>query len=160
MSPFATASAQGKLPGPVPKRASVVLDTHVVLDWMVFRDPRVDLLAETIMTGGLRWLSTPAMRNELAQVVARGTLDRWQPDPARLFGMWDEFSTEMAPAEPTGPAARMRCRDPDDQKFIDLALSRAADWLLTRDRALLALAGRARTLGLAVITPEIWRARA
>ena len=44
----------------------------------------------------------------------------------------------------TGP----RCTDPDDQKFLDLALHAHAKWLVSRDKALLRLARKARPLGL------------
>jgi predicted nucleic acid-binding protein len=50
---------------------------------------------------------------------------------------------------------RLRCRDADDQVFIDLALVHRARWLLTRDKALLALARRARPLGTEILRP--WR---
>ena len=59
-----------------------------------------------------------------------------------------------------GEALRMRCTDPDDQTFIDLALSRGAQWLLSRDRAVLKLAKRARVLGLHILTPAAWAAQA
>ena len=35
-----------------------------------------------------------------------------------------------------------RCSDPDDQKFLELAAASGAAYLVTRDRALLDLAGR------------------
>ncbi|MFT7776961.1 putative toxin-antitoxin system toxin component, PIN family [Roseateles sp.] len=53
-------------------------------------------------------------------------------------------------------AGRLVCRDPDDQKFIDLALAARARWLISRDKAVLALAKRARLRGLAILTPERW----
>jgi predicted nucleic acid-binding protein len=48
------------------------------------------------------------------------------------------------------------CRDPDDQKFIDLALAAKAQWLVSRDKALLALAKRAKARGLLIVKPEAW----
>ena len=57
------------------------------------------------------------------------------------------------------PGPPLRCRDPDDQMFIDLALSARAQWLVTRDRALLVLARRARLRGVTVIRPVDWPAR-
>ncbi|MGY6555109.1 MAG: putative toxin-antitoxin system toxin component, PIN family [Wenzhouxiangella sp.] len=35
---------------------------------------------------------------------------------------------------------QVKCRDPDDQKFLDLAISARADWLITGDPDLLELA--------------------
>ena len=50
----------------------------------------------------------------------------------------------------------LRCADPDDQPFIDLALAAGANWLLTRDKALLALARPSLARGLVVTTPRRW----
>ena len=53
-----------------------------------------------------------------------------------------------------------RCRDPDDQKFLDLAASSGARWLLSRDDHLLSLARRTRRDGLfEIVTPQAWTAR-
>ena len=48
------------------------------------------------------------------------------------------------------------CRDPLDQKFLDLAVSTQAGWLITRDRDLLKLARKTRRQGLFIVTPERW----
>ena len=37
--------------------------------------------------------------------------------------------------------------------FVDLAYSVRADWLITKDKALLKLARRARAAGLAIVEP-------
>ena len=49
-----------------------------------------------------------------------------------------------------------RCSDPDDQKFIDLALHAGARWLLSHDKAVLRLAAPARRLGLQILPPARW----
>jgi predicted nucleic acid-binding protein len=52
------------------------------------------------------------------------------------------------------------CRDPDDQKFLDLALACGARALLTRDRALLELGRRwKKSLPFAIVTPRAWAAQ-
>jgi len=51
----------------------------------------------------------------------------------------------------------LRCADPDDQMFIDLALAVRACWLFTRDKALLRLAPRARDRGVCVLRPADWQ---
>ncbi len=41
----------------------------------------------------------------------------------------------------------LNCSDPDDQKFLDLAWTSRADFLVTKDKALLGLARRVSKLG-------------
>jgi uncharacterized protein len=52
-------------------------------------------------------------------------------------------------------AMALACTDPHDQKFIDLSLSAQADALITKDKALLKIAKRARRLvpPLQIVTP-------
>jgi putative PIN family toxin of toxin-antitoxin system len=51
-----------------------------------------------------------------------------------------------------------RCRDRDDQKFLELAYQAKAVALLTRDDELLRLARRAKRDGLfAILKPNAWR---
>lgn len=136
----------------------IVLDTNVVLDWLVFRNPSCARLEDDFASGKLLWLASTAMKDELAHVLGRGVCDAWTPDLPALWSTWERhvISTELIPR--MGAATRMRCTDPDDQKFIDLALTHGARWLLSRDRAVLKLRRRARPLGLEVLTPETWLA--
>ena len=136
----------------------VVLDTNVVLDWLVFRNPACRLLEAALERGRLRWLASPAMREELAHVLGRGLGPRWTVDHAGWQAAWDRHAEPAAP--PVAPAHWPRCTDPDDQKFIELAIGVSARWLLTRDRALLKLARRSRAYGVEVLTPEAWNAAA
>lgn len=128
-----------------------VLDTNVVLDWLVFRNPRVDALGAALDAGSLQWLSCPPMRSELAYMLASQRLARWAPDASEVLGRHDRLAT-LCDA-PELPLARLRCSDPDDQVFVDLALAQRADWLWTHDRALLKLARRAAALGLRIGAP-------
>ena len=53
------------------------------------------------------------------------------------------------------PACNLSCRDPDDRKFLDLAVAHRVDWLLSKDRALLAARRFAqRRFGLNIGTLE------
>lgn len=132
--------------------ASAVLDTNVVLDWLLFRDPRVAALAAEVDAGRVRWRATPRMRSEFDAVLARGHLDRWAPDRERLLTEFDRLST----IDTEAPTCRLVCTDADDQVFIDLAVHRRCRWLVTHDRALLRLASRARLYGVEVVPPTRW----
>ena len=137
---------------------AVVLDTNVVLDWLLFRDASCTALSAALLTGQLLWHATPSMRGELASVVQRSELQRWNPDCERVLSAFDQLtrSCEEAPCADDG-TGRLRSRDPDDQKFIDLAVSVKAAWLLSRDRALLRLARPAHGLGIRILTPARWQ---
>lgn len=134
-------------------RPSIVVDTQVVMDWLVFNDPRVQALAAALTSGALRWLVAPAMRDEIRHVLGRGVAARYAPDLTLIEAHFDAHCVAVDAAE---PSPRLVCRDPDDQKFIDLALAYRARWLISRDKALLALAKRAKLRGLLILKPESW----
>ena len=131
-----------------------ILDTNTVLDWLVFADPSARPLASAIADRRLVWMATTAMRQECTRVVAGTRLATWSPDAAQVHAVWDRWAT-LAEAPPVMPRSP-RCTDPDDQMFIDLALSCRARWLLSRDRALLRLDRRLSPLGVRVLTPGGW----
>jgi uncharacterized protein len=134
---------------------SLVLDTNVLLDWLVFADVRVAALVSAIESGSVRWLSCTPMRQEFERTLGYRTLAKWQPNCERLLSHFDRHAV-MAPTPHTLPA--LRCSDPDDQIFLDLAVAAGATWLLTHDRALLRLAKRAAALGVRIVQPSRWPA--
>ncbi|MBN8507519.1 MAG: putative toxin-antitoxin system toxin component, PIN family [Burkholderiales bacterium] len=136
-----------------------VIDTNVVLDWLVFDDAQVAPLVRAVTAGDLVWHATAAMREELVHVLRRPALQRWRPDLGRALRTYDANARLWV--GPTPAAAPIpRCRDADDQMFLDLAIVTGARWLVSHDRALLALARRARRAGLAIVTPSAWAASA
>ncbi len=134
---------------------AVVLDTNVVLDWLVFRNVGCQPIMKAIETNHLRWIVTDSLRDELAHVLARGVVSAWNVDESVLWSTWDRLAHKLDTPAPQGISRQLRCSDADDQKFIDLALS-AAQWLISRDRAVLKLARRALPMGLRIVTPERW----
>jgi uncharacterized protein len=134
----------------------LVLDTNVVLDWLAFRHPVGTAVEEALTSGRCRWLCTRAMRHELADVVARESLRRWKIDADSVLAVFDTLGVDVGTPPLPSDAERLRCSDPDDQPFIDLAIARRVHALLTRDRAVLRLASRARSFGVRIATPEVW----
>lgn len=131
---------------PVSSRA-IVLDTNIVLDLFVFADEAARPLRAGLEGGGLRWLATQAMRDELERVLAYAQivprLAFYGLAAADVLGTFDRHSERVeVPAK-----APVTCRDPDDQKFIDLAVAHGAT-LLSKDRAVLALKKRLEALAV------------
>ena len=135
----------------------VVLDTNVLLDWLVFGHPCGEAIEHRLCAGSARWIASTELQGELMHVLGRGGLDRWKPDLQRIESAWNLHAINLRPPESLG-MHRLRCTDTDDQKFIDFALAHRAA-LLTRDRAVLKLARRAGRFGFAILTPEQWLAR-
>ncbi len=140
----------------MPELPSVlVLDTNVVLDWLVFRDPTAAALEPAVTAGRWHWHATADMRAELEQVLTYEVLSAWSPDVPAVLAHWERWVRPVEPAP--GPlSAGLRCTDPDDQKFIDLALQLGPCTLLSRDRALLRLARRASPWGVTILPPHRW----
>ncbi|HEX7155581.1 MAG TPA: putative toxin-antitoxin system toxin component, PIN family [Burkholderiaceae bacterium] len=135
-------------PAPSPAAPAVVLDTNVWLDLFVFDDPPARPLAAALECGRLLAVRSEATCAELRVVLARPSFAA--APVQQLLQRWQELAQPFAaPA-----AAPCRCTDPHDQKFLDLAYAARARLLLTRDRALLALAARARRDGLAILAPR------
>lgn len=135
--------------------AGLVLDTNAVLDWLWFADPGMSAPSRAIVEGHCAWWITRAMEGEVERVLTH----RLPPRPGRDKAAALMACRRWARQRPAADGAwrhRMVCRDPDDQMFLDLALATGARWLLTRDRALLMLARRARPLGLEILQPRHW----
>ena len=140
-----------------PTPPGLVLDTNVVLDWLLFRDPRVFAVTQAIEAGRVQWWATSALRDECFEVLARGVGAAYRPDLPANQAAWDSLARMHPPPPPRPLSAPCRCSDVDDQKFIDFALHSGARWLLSHDKAVLRLAGQARRLGLLILPPPRWQ---
>ena len=134
---------------------NVVLDTNVVLDCYLFRDPSARVITAAIESQRWHWIGTQAMADELKSVVDRPELQRWQARRDNTLAEWAKRCELVHPPAHSAPAA-LTCSDRDDQMFIDLAWARRASCLFTRDKALLRLAGRACAVGITVLRPVDW----
>ena len=130
---------------------ATVLDTNVLLALWLFRDPAVEPLRAAIETGLLQPVRCAATDAEFAEVLGRPELFAVAPErQTTLLNAWQASASPVDVIQ----SAPWVCRDPLDQKFLDLAVSAGASWLITRDRDLLKLARKARRQGLAIVTPE------
>ena len=128
-------------------REVIVLDTNILLDLWVFRDPAVRPLEQALRARRLHWLATPAMRDELARVLnyphIAARIATGPGNAASVLRSFERYTQVVAAPTPAG----VRCADPDDQKFIDLAVQHQA-WLLSKDNAVLRMRKQLLTLGV------------
>ncbi len=120
---------------------AVVLDTNIVLDAFVFNDPAARPLQQALATHQLHWIATKAMRDELARVLTYPKVTPrmafYQVSAAHVLAQFDGQATLVD----TAPKASVTCKDPDDQKFIDLAVAHRA-LLLSKDKAVFCMKKR------------------
>ncbi|CAM8637080.1 COG1569 Predicted nucleic acid-binding protein, contains PIN domain [Comamonadaceae bacterium] len=126
--------------------SGIVLDTNIVLDLLVFKDPVTLPLRQALEAGQLRWLSTDAMREELARVLAYPQIAKrlayYALEPQDVLAARDAWVLTVDVA----PKAPVTCKDPDDQRFIDLAVAYQCP-VLSKDHAVLCMAKRLLALG-------------
>ncbi len=131
--------------------ATVVIDTNIVLDLLVFADPMTQTLHDALSRGSVAWLATAAMRDELVRVLAYPALQRPMAaralQPAQVLAHYDQCCRMQPPAT----RCMVRCSDADDQHFIDLAVSHRAT-LLSKDKAVLRLRKRLALLGVSMLS--------
>ncbi|MBK7050088.1 MAG: putative toxin-antitoxin system toxin component, PIN family [Rhodoferax sp.] len=126
----------------------MVLDTNIVLDVLVFNDPATAPLKQALAARKPQWIATKPMRDELERVLAypkiAARLAFYQLTCAQVLAQLDG----MAQMVDVASKAVVTCRDPDDQKFIDLAVAHRAR-LLSKDRDVLCM--KKRLLALDVL---------
>jgi predicted nucleic acid-binding protein len=126
----------------------LVLDTNIVLDLLFFRDPRAQPLDRGLAAGVLRWVATAAMREELARVLDYPKIaPRVRFHRGAAGAVLADFDRHAMLVD-TPAKAPVTCGDPDDQKFIDLAVAHRCT-LLSKDREVLRM--KKRLAGLQVL---------
>ena len=119
----------------------VVLDTNILLDIFVFDDQRASNLKQAIVDGSIAAIASQKTFLEFADVISRplfklntarqdAILTQWQS----IAQLHDDSNLASAP---------WVCQDPDDQIFLDLAYRLRPAILISKDNAVLKIAGRA-----------------
>lgn len=129
----------------------LVLDTNVVIDWLVFDDAFLEAFREQVRSRSVEVIThTPAL-DELRRVLAYPIL---KLSTERQAAVLEQYASVVSFFESDGttelPLGFPRCRDPDDDPFVRLAWQARADALVSRDKAVLKLAKRARKFGFQI----------
>jgi putative PIN family toxin of toxin-antitoxin system len=140
----------------------VVLDSNVWIDILVFDDPHTRPIRAALESGALKALIDARCLAELTYVLDYPQFARREVDKtaalATVASLTQLVEPAPAPTDTAGAAEDARplpkCKDRDDQKFLELAHTAKADWLVSKDRAVLKLARRiARDFGFQIAQP-------
>jgi len=140
----------------------LVLDTNVVLDWLVFDDLYMKPLRDGVRNRTVTLLSYPPAIDELHRVLGYKQLKLNAARQAELLAAYQECTlipplpVELSLQSLLLPAGFPRCRDSEDQHFLALAFHSKADALVSRDKAVLKLIKRASKFGVRILdVPEL-----
>jgi putative PIN family toxin of toxin-antitoxin system len=126
----------------------LVLDTNVILDLLVFKDPTakpIRLLLDAKLVDAVR---SEASMLELIDVIQRPTFKLSQEEQKNILQAW-ESATRLLENEKIQPAPFV-CRDLDDQVFLDMAYSIQPALLLSKDLMVLELRASAKRHGVEI----------
>ena len=137
--------------------ARIVLDTNAVLDWLLFGGVAARLKG-ALASGRLLPVVNAESLAEFDSVLLYPKLKVPRARAAELSAQYRahaEIFIAPLSGEPADAVARLpQCRDPDDQKFLALAVAARAEFLVSRDREVLRLARRmGREWGITLLTP-------
>jgi putative PIN family toxin of toxin-antitoxin system len=136
---------------------NLVLDTNVVIDWLVFDAPFLSAFRDQVRLGHVQVFTHQPAIDELRRVLAYRELKLDAASQAQVLERYQAQtsclpSAEQVPRAPLElPKQFPRCRDPDDNHFLALAYHVKADALVSRDNAVLKLARRARKFGFQIM---------
>ena len=114
----------------------VVFDTNTVVSALLFEH------------GRLSWLREHWRGDEVAVLVSRPTVEelirvlaypKFALDKSEIDAVLADYLPFTEPVVVSPTARAPKCRDKEDQIFVDLAIQGQADTLVTGDRALLAM---------------------
>ncbi len=117
----------------------VVLDTNVVLSALLFAQGRLAPLRVAWQQTHLRPLVSTATATELMRALAYPKFRLTADEQRELLSDYLPYCSTVR--MPSVPPRTPECRDPYDIPFLQLAVVGNADYLVTGDRDLLALAG-------------------
>ena len=124
------------------------------LDWLVFDDPAIAPIKAAVAAHRAEVFIDAACEAELERALGYD-LGKRSVDIAACLAECRRVARriEAAPTE-AQRAGLPRCRDKDDQKFLEAALAARADVLVIKDRALLDLARSRIAVFFRVLTSE------
>ena len=138
----------------------LVLDTNVVIDWLVFDDPFMNPLRHGVRDARIQVLTHPPAVDELKRVLGYRQLKIEPTRQQEIFARYEAQTTVVT--MPAGfstkqlmmPGGFPRCRDRDDEPFLALAFHAKADVLASRDNAVYGLKSRAAKFGVTILNVQ------
>lgn len=134
----------------------LVLDTNVVLDWLLFKDAALEPLRLAVLDGRVSLVTQAHALDELQRVLRYPQFKLEALRQQEVLTQYMQASTPLSenPQATVLPTGFPRCRDPDDDPFLALAYFARADALVSKDKQVLKLRKKAAKFAVAVLSPS------
>lgn len=129
---------------------NVVLDTNFILDVYFFKNKTAVSLFHQLVKAGANFYRTSVTFDELKHVLNRDEFSKGTASKTEILDRWSAASINFESPLPSA----LKCRDPLDQKFIDLAGSVAPSYLISKDKDILRLRRKASKLRMKFRRPD------
>jgi putative PIN family toxin of toxin-antitoxin system len=131
----------------------VVLDTNIIISALVFSSSQINWLREAWINKRILPVVDKACVEELMRALAYPKFRLSAEEIEILLGEYLPYTVTLEPGHK--PARNIpKCKDPHDQKFLELAYTGNARFLVTGDKALLTLH---RKTPFKILTPAEFR---
>jgi len=127
---------------------SVVFDTNVLLDLFVFHDFRALHLKQALLENKIDALASPKTLEEFADVISRPLFSLETVELEKILAQWKSLSRALD--DQSLLSSPWRCKDADDQIFLDLAFTTKPCTLISKDNEVLKFAARAVKEGVLI----------
>ena len=126
----------------------LVLDTNVILDLLVFKDPTAESIRHLLDAKLVDAVRSEASMLELVDVIQRPIFKLSQQEQEIILQVWESLTRLL---ENTAiESAPFICRDTDDQIFLDMAYSIRPAVLFSKDLRVLELRVSAKGHGVEI----------
>lgn len=129
---------------------TIIFDTNLLLDFFVFKEPTTLPLWVAALNKKFSVCTDQEALDELQDVLRR---PQFQCTPEDVKRILNEYLSVAQIKEETRQSAAL-CRDPLDQKFLNLAVSLAPSLLITKDKLVLKCAGKLKKENVQILNPE------
>ena len=132
----------------------VVLDTNIWLDLLLFKDINLNYIINAIHQKHLQVYACQKMYDELARVLHYPQFSKYNHDINQCLEQFNNYVIYLA--TPPNLAIPVKCKDIDDQVFLDFCGLYNINFLISKDKQVLKLAKNMRKLGVKVIPPNLF----
>ena len=131
-----------------------VLDTNVWLDIFLFQDEKIQSIIDASAQKRIQIYACKHMYNELERVLTYRQFDKYHHNIKEILLQFNNLVIYLD--NPSNYFFPLKCKDKDDQIFLDFCAIYNIDFLISKDKQVLKLAKGMLKFAVNVIPPNLF----